>query len=480
MVQKYILKDKKGIAPIGFILLAVAGIFILSYMGKIDLSSMINTAQVTGSGSYIERPVFYYDKCEATSSYKYSEPTSIDMNGGWLNKPSVSSSYDIVITYPKEYKLATCLQLEYYICNSKLFNPSNCRVYSTKIRADASGGSYKILNVKNNEIVWAQYQQSFTCLTYSGSSDATYQIGWIPYEIRQYNVLGGSGAQINPNSCTYLTAPTDSLVSSDSKKINDVYSGIDKSTNQNVLQPEEVRWYVAGYLTSASPIFALIYNEKNAWCRPTGSTGEIYAINKVTTAQGTYNIASADWSDYLGNVNCCPKQAQGDQVCNDNFKWVQIGGSECGLFTSCGSPNWVPYTEKQLIKYSCVSGKCQSEIKQVDCASDKDCVDTNQVCDLNIYKCVDANINLKGQTITTLPDNQMDCEKQGGNWITQKTEDASLLNWIGIGTPQIITTEYCDLNKTNWTLYIIIGIIILVLIVFKNQIMAIVRRIIPF
>lgn len=471
--MKSIIKNKKGIAPIFVALSIIASVFtILSLTGIIQF----DVASIIGSGGYIERPVFYYDKCEAVSSLKYSEVYTLATNGQWLNKPSVTNQYSITINI-NDLTFNTCHQVEYYICNSKtLSSESNCRVYSKKITAVREGDSILISNVKPDEYVWAQFQKSFFCFDYDGSSGATYQVSFIPYGLRQYNVLGGSGAVINPNSCTYPSTQSDTIISSDADSINDAYRGVDTSTNQRVLQPEEVRWYVAGYLTSASPSFALTYSGQRAWCRPTGTGAEIYAINEIQTSGGTYKIASADWSDYLGSETCCPGQTRGDEVCNDNFQWEIVGGSECGIFNSCGSPNWVPYSENTLIKYSCVNGYCESETKTVECASDYDCIDSNEVCDLNSYTCEQANVNIKGQVIETIPDSEAECIERGGKWITKEETDKSLLNYIGIGEPELIVTEYCQLGSgINWAFWIILIIFIFFLVVFGKPILITLR-----
>tara|TARA_Y100000034_G_scaffold131602_1_gene192707 strand:- start:355 stop:1794 length:1440 start_codon:yes stop_codon:yes gene_type:complete len=468
--------NKKGATQLLILFTLVAGtITILGAMGYLDIASLI------GSGNYIERPVFYYDKCEAVSDYDYTEPLTLATNGQWLNKPSVSSSYDVKLKVDDLPFSLGGVNFEYYVCNSKVLNSLNCRTPSNadeggmEIPISYEGQEVIISNVRNNEYVWVQFQKSYSGFDKTASSGGSYQIGFVPYGIRQYNVISGSPNQINPNSCTYPSNQMDTLLSTNADKINSAYRGVDMGTSERVLQPEEVRWYVAGYLTSASPSFVV---DGNKWCRPTGNTGELYAINEVTTLGGTYKIASADWSDYIKSVNCCPQQTRGDEVCDDNFEWKKIRGNECGVFQSCGSPNWIPYDEGEIVKYNCVSGKCEKAIKQVECSSDYDCIDSNQICDLNSWICEDANVNLKGQIIITIPDNQRDCEGKGGVWITQETASKTgLFCFGGLGKCQeeIIIKEYCEMESTNWALWIGLGVVIIILFFFRGQIFAIIK-----
>ena len=455
------MKNKRGVIPIVAIL-AVAVV-----VGYLVYSGVISTGSLSGTGSYIERPVFYYDKCEAVASLQYSSPSALANAGQWIEKPSVTNYYNVQITPPASNFVGGAPYTSYSVCNSQVNSKDNCRIFN---QIQQTTNVIRIDSNRNNEYVYV-HTYFYYLFSIHDNGGATYQVGFIPYGIRQYNVLGGSPAKVNPNSCTYPTAQTDSLIATDSQKINDAYRGVDKSTNQNVLQPEEVRWYVAGYLTSAAPSFALNYKGQEAWCRPNGQSAEIYKINKVTVGTGTYKIASVDYSDKIGDETCCPGQVQGDKTCNNNFAWGQTAGSECSAFKSCGSPNWVPYSEKVLVKYSCVNGYCKSQTKSVNCASDYDCKDSNQVCNLNTYNCVNANVNLNGQVIKTIPDNAADCEVKGGKWVTSKTTQntgmfciASL--GLGLCSKDVVVNEYCDLSSPNYISWAVILVAILVLLYF--------------
>ncbi len=64
--------NKKAFAPLmGLLILSIIVVAVLVSTGSLKL----NLATVTGSGGYIERPVFSYVKCEAISELKYSTRT---------------------------------------------------------------------------------------------------------------------------------------------------------------------------------------------------------------------------------------------------------------------------------------------------------------------------------------------------------------------------------------------------------------------
>jgi len=455
------MKSKRGVATIFIVISLMAGLLtIFGALGVLDVGV------ITGSGSYIERPVFYYDKCEQVGSLSYSASSIVAKDGQWLNKPSVSDGYDAIIDI-KDECAGFSSYVEYYVCNSKVLSESNCRIYSQSEKV-SEGQKFIIRGVRNNEYVWAQFQVSRTGFDVSACQGAEYQVAFQPYGIRQYNILGGSSNQINPNSCTYPSTKTDTIISEDIDKLSRPEG---RSTDERVMQPNEVRWYVAGYLTSRGSSFELNYDGEDAWCRPTGSGAEIYKINEIRTTSGTYKVASVDWSDKIGTEKCCPTAIQGDQVCNEDFEWERIAGSECSIFKSCGSPNWVPSGSGELIKYSCDDGFCVSETQEVECVSDFDCRDSNEVCDLNSYTCEKANVNLDGQVIETIPDSEAECLDKGGKWISKSTEDQSILNFVGIGEPDIIVTEYCEMpSGTNYMMLIVILLMLLAAFYFWPQI----------
>jgi hypothetical protein len=466
-----LIKSKKAVAPLIIILgLLVVGAVIYAYQsGQLNLS----VGSLTGSGSYIERPVFKYVKCEAIGSLKYSDPTAIANAGQWLlPKPSVSSSYNVKFDAKYDSFFGQS-RFVYSVCNSQVNQQSNCRIFnkaSTPFSNQKADNLFNEDGIKNNEVVFATLQHRLTTLnSWSGVSGSAYQIGFVPYGLREYDILSGSPSDspINGNDCSMPSVYTSGraeIISDDLTKT----SVVSPKSNENTFQPEEVRWYVSGYVTSAAPSFVLTYAGKDAWCRTVGTSGEVYAINTVTTDQGTYKVASPDWSDHLGTLTCCPGSTLGNTVCNSaGSAYIQIAGSECSkensAFKSCGSPNPVPYSAKKTIQYSCVNGYCKSTITDRECASDYDCQDSNEVC--NNWKCVAANVDLKGQIIKTIADNSADCSAAGGVWTSSSTttkEGIFCVYGLGLCTDKVVVNDYCK-YPTPWTTYLIWAIVLIII-----------------
>lgn len=472
------IKNKRGAVPFA---VAIIGLIVITLFASNQLG--FSPASITGSGNYIERPVFKYLKCEAIGGLKYSTDYSVSSSGTWANKPSVSSSYNLRVDF--DVGGITSKRFSYSVCNSRVESESNCRVFKN-VRTITNGQTLEINNIKENEEVRLylfEPAQVLNAFREKGVSGASYQIGFVPYGLREYNVLSGSSSPVNPNSCEVPSSSDswrDRYISSDADKIR---SQVSKNTNERSLQPEEVRYYVSGYVTSASPTFELDYKGKDAWCRSSGNSAEIYEVNTIQLGSGNYRVASVDWSDKLGNELCCPGDTRGDETCSNNFKWESIKGAECSIINSCGSPNFVPYSEGELIKYSCVSGFCEQEIRKVECSSDFDCQDSNELCDLNSYECVDANVNIKGQLIETIPDNRQDCEAKSGTWITKQEVDRSFLNVVSLGylgSETIVTEEYCDLNSFDLFFWLFwIGIAVMIYF-FRGQILAGIKPVLKF
>lgn len=57
---------------------------------------------------------------------------------------------------------------------------------------------------------------------------------------------------------------------------------------------------------------------------------------------------------------------------------------------------------------------CDIDLNDVPCASNYDCETLNMICDLNINKCIEANINLIGMKMVGSKEL---CERVNGEWI---------------------------------------------------------------
>jgi len=457
---------------------------LLAVIGLMFSAGYVSVGEITGSGGYIERPVFKWVKCEATGDYKYFGEYDLQAGGEWLYKPSVTDKYDVIVSWPdSQYRI------EWWVCNSKVLNDANCRIDSKN--RDVSNIQQKtltILNVKPEEFVWVKYEKG-GLLGLRDSSEANYKIGLVPYGLRVYDVLHSGGSTLLPNDCTVPAnqeSYKDRLISTDSKKV-----GTEIQTNgklERELGANEIRNYVTGYVTSPAEDKAFFtYKDQDAWCLRGGNSGQVFKVNKVVTGSGTYKVASLEYSDLLGNVECCPGDKKPGFACNDNKKWVsnqpvKADGTtqvQCSAFNPCQGGSLTPYDKNTLAKYSCVEGKCVLETKKVECASNSDCSDSNQLCDTNTWKCVNANVNLKGQVIKTQADNSVDCKAQGGVWVSESTtskDGTFCFSGFGICSDKVTTQNYCKFSKFNWNAlsWVLFSVALISLFYFfRGQIMSI-------
>jgi hypothetical protein len=454
--------NKKGALPIVLI------IFFVAIIGFAITENYVNLGSVTGSGGYIERPVFKSVVCEPTGSYKTAGEFALQSGGEWLYKPSVTDKYDVVVSWPdSSYKI------EWWTCNSKVLSDDNCNIDSkNRDYSNVQGKTLTIQNVQPERYVWVKYQKG-GLFGLSESNQAKYKIGYTPYGLKIHDVLNGGITTLSPNDCTVaLTDDSwkDRIISTDSKKASAVINQQGKF--ERTLGPNEVRNYISGYVTSPAEDKAFMtYKNQNAWCLRSGTSATIFKVNTISTGSGTYKIASTDWSDELGSVTCCPGDKKPGYACNDKFVWVSntpidsTGKTnvQCSAFNPCQGGTLTPYDKQTLAKYSCVSGSCVLQTQKVDCAANSDCNDANKLCDTNTWKCIDANVNLKGEVIKTLADNSVDCAADGGKWVSDSTttkEGTFCFAGYGICESKTVVQSYCKYSSFNFSLLAWILIII--------------------
>lgn len=458
--------NKKG--QLGFlagkqVLMAIS--LIAGLLTILHLTGTWSLATITGSDQYVERPIFKYVRCDQIDEFSWSRDYNIGESGSWLIPPETSSYYNARISYPSA-SFGTQNRLIYSICGSRVHSSDNCQPYKQTMSIGTSAGTYEISSTSGSKYVWVQFAK-FSLFGTNGRAGSTYKIGHQPYVLREFNVLGGSSALLNGGSCKLNVDLSGQIKSEDIQTIS-APAGTVYST-QNQFKPNEIRWYLAGYVTSASEGVDL---GDGTWCRDVGSSGKIYNINTVVTDRGTYKIADPDINSFIRNVECCPNDISGSKRCTDDFRWEETENTECSVFNSCGAVDWQPHGANEVIRFSCVRGKCQSQTRAVECSSKYDCMDTLEICNPATWTCVDADVNLDGSEITTIPDNIKDCEERGGKWITKTEEDKSFLNFLGIGDPKIVVIEYCDMSRPNYLLWVALAGVVVLLFFFRGQIIA--------
>jgi len=428
--------NKKAVVPAG--LLFVAGIILLIVV-ILHYSGSLSVASLWAGGKYIDRPVFSWVKCEPLSQTS-TTTISISSDGSWVRPQYEADDYQITVKTPHNL-LGN--KLEYRVCPQKTF--VNCQDFE-KIPT-SSQTEINLGHFTRDQYVWVRYYES-KVIGWSGlstSADVQYQ----PYGLRKYDPLGGVKI-LNAQSCSVQVTEAwyDRIMNEDLGKL-------DTAGNQNkyVLEPNEVTFYVSGFVASPEPSFRVTYNGEDAWCQ--SGTGNIYKINQIATANNVYYVASVDWSDYLGKEDCCPSEKQGEYTCDANFNWVKTEGSECSIFNPCDGGSWTPLESGVIMRYVCQDGYCIQEKKNVACSHNSDCA-SNQLCDPNTWTCIDT---ASGDPLPEpQPDNSADCEAKGGTWMTKETEVKKWYNYVGIGEPDVVTESYCKMP--THIIWWIIGVIL--------------------
>jgi len=420
-------KNKKGIAPL-MLLIAGAVLIIAGSLGYLSLGSII------GSDGYIQVPHYATLKCEQSGVSKDFTATISSSGGDWLNLPENTNEYSVRLISEKASAFSTARRFEYYICPQKALL-SNCVHKYTDY--NQGGFDTSLGTISGSKYVWAEYQGVYL-LSYRARSGASYQITYKPFVLIRYDSLRGGQQEVSSTGCQVPGSDiswTNRILSTDGLKIP---NGVAKS---QTMQPGERFNYVSGTITRMSEGNV----ENGKYCIYSNGQATLYDIKQLVTASNTYNVVDTDAK--LGTQECCSGDNLPDRTCQ-NGKWVSTATSQCSLINPCeGSEYRRDYSnDMQVIKYSCVSGKCVAQTKQVECNKDTDCT-SNMRCDTNKWSCVMAsNINIAGDE--SLPTDQATCEKKGYNWIPKKTEKSGGFLKI-FGTKEIIIEAHCE-KPTSW------------------------------
>lgn len=464
------MKNKKGYAfliPLLMIISLVAGILtIINYYG-LDIGKY--TGSLVGTAKYIERPSFAYVKCEPIGqSSDYT--TTVKDSGSFVVPPYEASSYQIKVFIPDTPFFNPPRKLIYKECPQKLVS-SNCRTIEKTLSTSDEKNWINLGTYSRDTYVWVQLIVLSTPISDKGYKTEA-QVTYEPYGLRRYGSLSGVKL-LNANSCqvSITEAWYDRI-------INENLPGLDFDTsgnkNKEFLEPNEVTYYVEGFVTSPAPSIVLTYKGVDAWCQ----NGIIRQINKVNTANNIYYVASVDYSTELGREECCPGEKQGAYTCSNDYKWVLTENAECSLFKPCDGGDWAPDygTEKQVARYSCVDGKCVKDTKKVECSHNSECA-SNEVCNINTWTCIATG---EGTPLPeSVPDNIGECEGRGGTWVTKETENYKWYNYIGIGEPAVVSESYCKFPMAWYYWVLIISLILLALIFIVPRILPLVRRVLP-
>lgn len=150
------------------------------------------------------------------------------------------------------------------------------------------------------------------------------------------------------------------------------------------------------------------YNGQQAYCQ----INKVYSIGEFETASNCYSFPKT----LLGSVDCCPGMETANSRCDENFQWQPIVIGECQSNSDCvskygddyycnidthqcvrtpdcisdlqcpGQGIWTPdYSSStpRAMRFTCQSGSCVSDFKDVDCIPPNTGCEEGYVCDPN-------------------------------------------------------------------------------------------------
>lgn len=431
------------------ITLAIIGVILVLIPSIGILQTQITT------GNYIQAPSFYYYECSPAS--KPLESNHQLITTGEVSKISCPINTDSCNLYIKQIEKLSFSsmyrRISYQICH----NDGSC---DPLITTPTSVGSSQIqvisiTNLLNTDYVKIKYQSSITGLGWENKiNGAEWYTTYRPFILWKVDTFGGGKTEYSTieQGCKFQSKEVLNLISSITNLNKEIKN--QTSLSNDYLDFYKTRNFIGSYIPiSSSNINFVNYNGQEGYCL----NRQIFAISKLETNGNVYKIVDSNFNTRLSNsVTCCPGETQPNQKCNSNFNWENLEQSQCSPFKACAGADWMPYTQKNLIRYNCINNKCVSEIKSVECTSDNDC-GNYKTCDTKLYKCIDISSGtINGDKTTTLK-----CKFYQEPYITTQKDYGILYFRALINKPIITQTPSCKTAGWIWILVIFSSIILL-------------------
>jgi len=454
-------KNKKGAGMlVGYVIFLVATVLVLSSVG------VINIASITGgsSGDYIEAPYFATISC-VDSEQLSRESFDLGANGEWIQGKfsSNTAQWDVILQSERRGFFSSAVRFEYYVCPQRAI-ADNCKRVVTSWTGDQQDLS--IGQISSNEFLWVEYQKQ-TLFSYKASDGATIEYAYRPYILKRTDIFRGGTMPVYGAVGCQIPSTDDAWINRVLSFDGSLPDGTAKSRSLNVGEDFN---YISGTVTRMSEGNV----QDNGYCIYEGNSAKIYRIQELTFGSGRFNVVDTT-KNPIKTVDCCEGSNLPDKTCV-NGKWKSTVNAECSIVNPCEGTDWRRDLgqDKQVIKYSCVSGSCVAQTKEVECSQSSDCR-TDEICSVSTWTCIDAGFGV-GEGEERIPVNQEDCLKKGGEWIPKQEIQKDGL--FGIGGKTVVVDAYCELDKPfNYTKWILIVAIVLFVLFFRNQIFAIFRTI---
>jgi len=171
------------------------------------------------------------------------------------------------------------------------------------------------------------------------------------------------------------------------------------------------------------------YNGKTVYCM----NRNLYETLKIKVNGFNYEIVNYDASGSVATVTCCNDEETTTKICV-NHEFVNKEDYECNIKEAkfCPQSTYQSYGDSSYKRYKCVDNECVADIVEVECNSNDDCK-SGEVC---------------------------------GFHPSDPTKNKCVESGSGSGDVPSVNVEK---EETNWTLIIIIGVVLLVLIVLMSK-----------
>jgi hypothetical protein len=446
--NSYVKKGKiERNAGIFFVILILIGAVLVFSSGSIMQS-------ITGTGQYVETPTIGYYECAPASGPVSSNWEDIPISGtGFIGCPSNTDQCDIEIraekptvwdNFLREYRLV------YQVCDD--FSCQN-QVTVDADRFDISGDYATLIynNLQSNEKIWIDYQKR-PYFTWKGAEGGEYRFKYRPFILWKTTPFSGRNEYSTiSQGCSFTTEERNNLIKSATIPLPS-----ETSSSNFKLDPYKTRNFVDVFVPiSVENVQFVNYNGKDSYC----VDGNVYKIDEISTNSGTYQIVDTSDNTLLKDGQCCPGDEEPGRYCED-FEWVNVETDEdgetnieCSLFNPCPNSIFEPKDSTTLFKFECQNGQCVELTKNVECTDNSVCAE-GEICDTKTFTC---------ETVPT-EDEDTTTDKQCAWYQELKTVneiDRTWYNYIGIGEPEVITSEQC--KTADWVYLVSVIFIVIVL-----------------
>lgn len=428
-MKKNLIKNKKGQAGIGLVILGILVIGVLASAGIVKLDSL---ASIIGFSS-VYKAEYGSVCCQKSGTW--------DVANYWQN----GGAYSITCTKSDECRIS----IQDTRTSGGILTPLSSIIVNGNLYTLTYGQKTTIAMTMKNGEVWNVQPLIL------GGNDR------VVSEVQYWNLR----ALENGKQVIFTSGTCD--LSADLKHKT-------PATFLNTIPHDTCQNYFLDYINVASQTYS--YNNQEVICQ----TRELYSITNMALKDGSTIKLQGD---RIASVQCCPNEAN----CNvDTFTFQNNQVKTCTTSLQCenaGEPFGLTQTTAGI--YSCVDGTCQMTTLNVQCTSDAVCLQrfgAGKICDMSIGhygNCIEAKPSYCGdgycdigESKSTCPaDCNLQCMADEKLVTTTKNVNCFIGFPLYIGCEKAVEQK-CEKAGWNWTLIIALIVGLLIIAVFWKKIFA--------